>query len=75
MNFEVRVSKGEWKDYPYKYGVFLDDELVWSDDYQSEQTATKIFKDFVEAMKESWYEIPARIQAILSDRTEDWNKI
>lgn len=53
MDFEIRASKGNWKEYPYRYSVYLDDKEVWTDDYASERNTTQIFVDFVKAIYEN----------------------
>lgn len=53
MIFEIRQSNGEYKEYPYRYSVYLDDKEVWSDDYRDEVKPNEIFIHFTESLSET----------------------
>lgn len=67
MNFEVRQYNGDYNEYPYGYGVYLDDREVWCDEYPSELDITTIFMHFMDFVHEN-EETYEKIKEVLKER-------
>ena len=49
-NIDIVESKGEYKDFPYKYSLYLYCKKVWEDDFHEKQTDAHIIEEFCKAL-------------------------
>lgn len=52
-NIEVKTSKGEYKDFPYKKELYLYGKCVWTDDFPTDVSNEVVVKEFIEALEEA----------------------
>lgn len=52
-NIEVKTSKGEYKDFPYKKELYLYGKCVWTDDFPTDLPNELVVKAFIEALEEA----------------------
>ena len=49
-NIKVVCKDGEYKDFPYKYEVYLYGKCVWTDDFNERMTDNKVIKEFAKEL-------------------------
>ena len=52
-NIEVKTSKGEYKEFPYKKELYLYGKCVWTDDFPADVSNEVVVKAFIEALEET----------------------
>ncbi len=52
-NIRVEEGEGEYKDFPYKYSVYLYDKCVWTDDFHAKHSEQSVLKAFLDELKQA----------------------
>ena len=47
-NIEIKRENGEYKDFPYKYRLYLYGWCVWEDDFNENLSDKKIIEKFID---------------------------
>ena len=50
-NIKIERGKGEYKDFPYKYTLYLYDKAVWTDDFNEELNDKQVVEAFIKDLK------------------------
>lgn len=50
-NIRIEKEKGEYKDFPYKYKLYLYGTCVWTDDFSEPLTDCEVVKEFAKELK------------------------
>lgn len=51
-NIKIKHGEGEYKDFPYKYSLYLYGKCVWTDDFHVKKTKSQIIDAFIKELKE-----------------------
>lgn len=51
-NVEIKTSKGEYKDYPYKKELCIYGKCVWTDDFPTDVPDELCIEEFIEQLEE-----------------------
>lgn len=46
-NYEIKREQGEYKDFPYKYTLYLYGKRVWTDDFREALSDKQVLKEFI----------------------------
>ena len=46
-NYEIERGAGEYKDFPYRYTLYLYGTKVWTDDFDVELSDKQVLKEFI----------------------------
>lgn len=46
-NYAIKREQGEYKDFPYKYTLYLYGTAVWTDDFNEELSDKQVLKEFI----------------------------
>lgn len=52
-NYEIKQTKGEYKDYPFRYTLYLYGTKVWEEDFNSPQDDAEVVAVFAEDLKKA----------------------
>ena len=50
-NIQISREKGEYKDFPNKYAVYLYGKRVWEDDFNEELSNKKVIEEFIKDLQ------------------------
>lgn len=50
-NIQISREKGEYKDFPNKYAVYLYGKRVWEDDFNEELSDKKVIEEFIKDLQ------------------------
>lgn len=50
-NISIERSKGEYKDFPYRYSLYLYNKCVWTDDFNEELNDKQVVEEFIKDLK------------------------
>ena len=50
-NVEIKTSKGEYKDFPYKKELYIYGTCVWTDDFHTDVSDEVCIKTFIEQLE------------------------
>lgn len=50
-NIKIERGQGEYKDFPYKYTLYLYDKAVWTDDFNEELNDKQVVEEFIKDLK------------------------
>lgn len=46
-NYAIEREQGEYKDFPYRYTLYLYGTRVWTDDFNEELNDKQVLKEFI----------------------------
>ena len=46
-NYDIERERGEYKDFPYRYTLYLYGKKVWTDDFNEELSDKQVLKEFI----------------------------
>lgn len=47
----IKREQGEYKDFPYRYTLYLYGRKVWTDDFNNEMGDKQVIKEFIKDLK------------------------
>lgn len=50
-NIKIERGRGEYKDFPYKYTLYLYEKAVWTDDFNEELNDRQVVEAFIKDLK------------------------
>lgn len=50
-NINIKREKGEYKDFPYKYTLYLYSKAVWTDDFNEELNDKQVVEAFIKDLQ------------------------
>lgn len=50
-NINILRERGEYKDFPYKYTLYLYGTAVWTDDFNEELSDKQVVAEFIKDLK------------------------
>lgn len=50
-NINILRERGEYKDFPYKYTLYLYGKAVWTDDFNEELNDKQVVEAFIKDLK------------------------
>ena len=50
-NINIKREQGEYKDFPYKYTLYLYGKAVWTDDFNEELSDGQVVDEFIKDLK------------------------
>lgn len=53
-NLEIKTSKGEYKDFPYKKELYLYGKCVWTEDFPKDVSDELCIRMFIEQLEEEF---------------------
>lgn len=53
MKVEIVSDKGEYKEFPYKKSVYINDRCVWSDDFMEDISDRQVIEEFHKGLLEN----------------------
>lgn len=46
-NYSIKRERGEYKDFSYRYTLYLYGQKVWTDDFNEELSDKQVLKEFI----------------------------
>lgn len=50
-NIGIERGQGEYKDFPYKYTLYLYGQRVWTDDFNEELSDKRVVEEFIKDLQ------------------------
>lgn len=50
-NISIERGQGEYKDFPYKYALYLYGKRVWTDDFNEKLNDKQVVEEFIKELK------------------------